>query len=162
MISIKIHDINNFMTQLLTNELFDSFLLCDGEISTTNSFTINGRINKSFFAEDESMNLENFIYWKQLKHICFEIIKGKKVPTKMKFVFSAPSTHYEKFISESGAPFTLENIGGLYLHIYFENNEITCITGTSLNTFSMDKTLDNYWDDKMLNFLCTNFQCEKE
>lgn len=150
------------MTQLLVNELFDNFLLCDGEITTANSFTINGRINKNFFTEDELINTENFIPWKKIKPICFEIIKGKKVPTKMKFVFTTPSSNYNKILTESGASFTADDIGGLYLHVYFENNEITCITGTSLNTFSMDKTLDIYWDNLMLKFLNNNFQCEKE
>lgn len=162
MISIKINDVSNFMNQLLINELFDTFLLSDGEITTANSFTINGRVNKSFYSEDELNNIENFIPWKNIKHICFEIIKGKKVPSKMKFVFTAPSSNYEKILSESGATFNVNDIGGLYLHIYFENNEITCITGTSLNTFSLDKTLDSYWDNLIFKFLSTNFQCEKE
>ena len=42
MISLKINDINNFMQKLLIGNAFDSFLLCEGEVDTSNTFTING------------------------------------------------------------------------------------------------------------------------
>lgn len=162
MIAINITDINNFMNDLLINERFDSFLLSDGEIHTSNSFTIDGRINQKFYSEDELNSMENFISWKDIKNIFFQIIKGKKVPTKLKLVFSCPSSRFENIIQESGALFTEEQIGGLYLHILYENNTITCITGTSLNTFSLDKTLDKYWDEYMYKFLSASYQCKKQ
>lgn len=158
MISIKINDVSNFMQNLLVQDTFDSFLLCDGEIHTANVISINGRINKNFYdsQELESIN-EDFVIWKNLKHICFEIIKGKKVPTKMKLVFSLPKSSYAKIIEDCGATLTPENIGGLYLHVLYENNQIEIITGTSLNIFTMDKTLDKYWDSTMQSFLSKHF-----
>ncbi len=162
MISIKINDINNFMQNLLVKETFDSFLLCEGEIHTSNSFSISGRINSGFYDSDELNNMtEDFVFWKNLKHICFEIIRGKKVPTKMKLVFAMPQNSFSKIISDSGSSILEDSIGGLYLHINYENNAITAITGTSLKIFSMDKTLDKYWDNLMKGFLCKHFEIEE-
>lgn len=158
MISIKINDISNFMQSLLVNDVFDSFLLCDGEIHTSNTFSINGRINKDFYSSEELASVtEDFATWKNLKHICFEIIKGKKVPTKMKLVFAMPQSSFPKIIEDSTSPIVPENIGGLYIHILYENNAVEIITGTSLNIFTMDKTLDTYWDKMTVAFLSKNF-----
>ena len=79
MISIKINDINNFMQNLLVKDTFDSFLICSGEIITGSSFSFDGHINKAFFDKDEIENFtEDFATWKNLRNICFEIIRGKK------------------------------------------------------------------------------------
>ncbi len=162
MISIRINDINNFMQNLLSGNIFDSFLCCDGEISTATTYSFHGRINKDFYTSDELETLtEDFIPWKNIKHICYEIIKGKKPPTKIKLVLSLPKASYSKMISDTGVPFTPENIGGLYLHLLYEKNEMTIITGTSLNIFTMDKTLDQYWDNQIKIFLDNHFNTQE-
>lgn len=158
MISIKISDVSNFMQNLLVKDTFDSFLFCDGEIHTANTISINGRINRNFYTSEElELINEDFVSWKKLKHICFEAIKGKKVPTKMKLIFSLPKNAYPKIIEDSGVSLLSENIGGLYIHIIYENNEIEIITGTSLNIFTMDKVLDKFWDKTMHTFLSKHF-----
>ena len=52
------------------------------------------------------------------------------------------------------------DVGGLYIHILYENDSIEIITGTSLNTFTLDKTLDKYWDKTVINFFESKFNCE--
>lgn len=161
MISLNVKDINNFMQKLLISNTFDGFLLCDGEISTASTITLNGRINQKFFNADERNAIkDDFIYWKDLKHIAFEIIKGDKVPSKLKFVFALSKTKYEDMIGKSGMNILPDQIGGLYIHILYEDNHIEIITGTSLNTFTMDKTLDKYWDHVVTSFFNENFHCE--
>lgn len=162
MISIKINDVNNFMQCILVQDIFDSFLISDGEISTAGTFTFNGRINTNFYDSDELETItEDFLFWKNIKHICFEIIRGKKVPTRLKLVFAFPKSGYQKIINDCGMNISTKDIGGLYLHILYENNEVTAITGTSLNVFTMDKTLDKYWDNLMKNFLSKHFEIEE-
>ena len=75
----------------------------------------------------------------------------------MKLVFCMPKSSYPKIIEDTGITLLPENIGGLYLHILYENNEIEIITCTSLNLFTMDKTLDKYWDKTMRSFLSRHF-----
>lgn len=161
MISIKINDIKNFMQKVLIDETFDSFLIKEGEINTGCTFSFNGRINRDFYDEDELSSVtEDFILWKNVKHICYEMIRGKKVPTRMKFIFASPVSTYDKIISDCDLNITSENIGGLYIHILYENNSITIITGTSLNIFTMDKSLDKYWDNIVTQFLNKHFDIE--
>lgn len=162
MISFNIKDINNFMQHLLVKETFDNFLLCDGQINTSNSFTINGRINTHFYTSDELKTMENeFICWKNIKHICFEIVKGTKVPTKMKLVLSLSPNKYPEIINNSGMIIDESQISGLYIHILYEQNKLEVITGTSLTTFTMDKTLDKYWDNTVLSYFNQYFSCEQ-
>ncbi len=161
MISLKIKDINIFMQKLLIADTFDDFLLCDGEIAVSNIITFNGRINPRFFSsEEQDMLVDDFIYWKDFKHIAVETIKGSKVPSRMKLVFALSKTKYESIISKSGMNLPPEQVGGLYLHVLYEDNHIEVITGVSLNTFTMDKTLDKYWDETIVSFLNSHFQCE--
>lgn len=144
------------MQHLLVHETFDSFLICDGEINTSNTFSINGRINQKFYTSDELEAIgEDFAAWKNLKRICFEIIKGKKVPTSMKLVLTMPKSGYSRLAAETSI--SSDNISGLYIHIIYENNAITVITGTSLKIFTMDKSLDKYWDNMITTFLDKEF-----
>ena len=161
MISIKINDINNFLQNLLVKDTFDSFLICSGEIITGSSFSFDGHINKAFFDKDEIENLtEDFATWKNLRNICFEIIKGKKVPTRLKLVMAFPKVNYSKIVRELGSSIAEENISGLYFHIIYESNQIHIITSSSLNLFTMDKSLDNYWDKLISKFLESHFDTE--
>ena len=148
MISIKINDINNFMQNLLVKDTFDSFLICSGEIITGSSFSFDGHINKAFFDKDEIENFtENFATWKNLRNICFEIIRGKKVPTRLKLVMAFPKVNYSKIVRELGSSIAEENISGIYFN-------------SSLKLFTMDKSLDNYWDKLISKFLESHFDTE--
>lgn len=158
MVSIKINDVNKFMHDILVQDFFDSFLVSEVEICTSSTFNMNGRINKNFYNSDELENIhEDFISWKHLKHICFEIIRGKKVPSRMKLVLASPKAGFEKIMNDCGLTMSKEDIGGLYMHVLYEDDEISIITGTSLNIFTMDKTLDKYWDHITTDFLSHHF-----
>jgi predicted fused transcriptional regulator/phosphomethylpyrimidine kinase len=43
-------------------------------------------------------------------------------------------------------------VQGLYLNIRYNGETLTCITGTSFKTFTMDKTLEHAWDEMTENF----------
>ncbi len=150
------------MQKLLLSDAFDHFLLCEGEICTFSTFSLNGQVNKKFFEEEAESLSENFILWANVKHICYEIIRGKRIPTKIKLVLALPKKNYEKIISDSGIALSPEIIGGLYLHILYEDNTVNIITGTTLNSFIMDKSLDNYWDKLLLSFFQKNFIVEND
>lgn len=46
-----------------------------------------------------------------------------------------------------------DQIQGLYLNIRYEDGALYCVTGTSLNFFTMDKTLENEWDKSVAKFM---------
>ena len=89
----KISDLKNFMNKLLLSEGFDYFLLEEGTIITYNSFQIDGRIQTDFYTKEEqevsSLCSYDFSLWKEMRPLCFQLIKGKRTPlsfTGLRFV----------------------------------------------------------------------------
>ncbi|BCN30261.1 DUF5721 family protein [Anaeromicropila herbilytica] len=155
MISLKIADVKAFMSSLLIHETFDNFLLVELDIATFNNFHISGYLNKNFYSTDELELLEDREYskWSEVKSVAVNLIKGKKTPLSFKVVFLLSKQNIEKILSRGNLNFRLEEINGLFLNMKFENGELRLITGTSLKTFSLDKSLENEWDANMKSFL---------
>ncbi len=150
------------MQHLLAKDTFDGFLFYEGQIHTSSSFELDGKINREFFDSEELAALtDSFVPWSKIRNICFEIIKGKKVPTKMKLVLGLSKVHYPDVIKKCGVSYTPADLGGFYLHINYEHDTIQLITGTTLNLFTLDKSLDQYWDHTMETFLNQYFDIEK-
>lgn len=160
MISLKILDLKDFMSKLLISDIFNKFLLSEATITTGNTFTIDGHLNKDFYTSDEleEYNLidQNISTWETLKPFCFEIIKGKKTPLNFKIVFLLSSSNVSKLLEQSGISLTLGDINGLFLNIKYSNNVLHCITGTSLKLFTLDKMLENEWDLMIQKFFKTH------
>jgi hypothetical protein len=161
--AFKITDIKTFMNKLLVAETFDSFNTNEISVTTFCTYHIDCHINKNYYSQEELEEMEDCIYatWSQLKPICFEIIKGKKVPYKFKITLSLPPKYYSSVLSDSSDETTVKSIDNLYLHITYENNSLTIITASSLNIFTMDKTVDNCWDDYIQKHLLGQFSYEE-
>jgi hypothetical protein len=138
------------MSKLLISDTFNKFLLSEATITTSNTFTIDGHLNKDFYTTEEleefNLNDQNISTWETLKPFCFEVIKGKKTPLNFKIVFLLSSSNVSKLLEQSGISLTPGDINGLFLNIKYGNNALHCITGTSLKLFTLDKTLENEWD----------------
>lgn len=150
MIALKLTSRKVFMKQLLLSETFDHFLFIEGEITTFNRFSIDGYLQKEFFEDGES--LSEFAPWKQVREFCFSIIRGKRTPLNFKLIFSLSPEDIAKLISQNQLNFSPEDVQGLYLNIRFDGQELQCVTGTSLKTFSMDKSLEQIWDKMVQKF----------
>jgi hypothetical protein len=53
MISFHITEVKPFMAKLLTNTVFDHFVLRELEIQTFTTFHISGQFNEAFFTKEE-------------------------------------------------------------------------------------------------------------
>ena len=151
MIALKLTNRKLFMKHLLLTETFDHFLFIEGEITTFSKFSIDGYLQKSFFEDTEQPNVE-FSFWKQIRDYCFSIIKGKQTPLNFKFIFSLSPENTARLITQNQLDFHPEDVQGLYLNIRFDGTDLLCITGTSLKTFSMDRSLEQAWDKMVQNF----------
>ena len=58
----------------------------------------------------------------------------------------------ESFLAGRQVPVRADQVGGMYLNIRYENGELYCVTGTSVNFFTLDKSLDMEWDEAMKEF----------
>lgn len=155
MIALKAEDVKSFTTRLFVREDFDAFLVKEVNITTYNSFSIDGHVKQGYYTEEEQEenHIEEFSTWKTLRPFCFSLIKGKKLPGSFRIVLQLPKAGNDKFAARAGAGIDGSQIVGLYLNIRYDDGNMYCITGTSLNFFTMDKTLDLEWDKAVKQFL---------
>lgn len=148
-------DTKKCMSELLLNETFDDFLFVTGEITTFNTFSIDGYLQKDFFDNDalEALSGREYSHWKDIRSFCLSIMKGSRVPLKFKLVFALKPDALKTLLCDNKLAITPEQCQGLYLNLRFENNTLSCITGTALNIFTMDKTLEHAWDEYTKKFL---------
>lgn len=156
MISMKVLDVKAFMSSLLIHSIFDEFLLCELDITTFNQFHVSGKLNKEWYTSEELEELEEYSRWTEVKPFAFQIMKGNKTPQSIKIVLQFPGRNVLKIIEEMKLQFSSDDISGLYLNIRFEHDEVHIITGTSLKTFTLDKSLEHEWDSYIKNFLKQN------
>lgn len=157
MIAIQIKDVKTFMSKLLNADTFDSFLLEDAQIHTFNTFTIDGHQNREFYNKEELEDPELFPYeysqWKDMKGICFQLIKGKKVPIFMKIILHKKPEEAYDILEEGGALEFADALRAFVVTIKYDVNGLLLTTGTSFSTFIMDKSADLLWDNAFRKFL---------
>ena len=152
----EIDNIKKFTSNLFVGEAFDDFLVTEASFSTLTNITIDGHMNKEFMGEAELALPENrdmVIPWRTIKPLCYNIIKGQKVPLRFKIIFMMPTEIVLKFLDDEGLDFEPIEINALFLNVKFENNALTCTTGTSMKIFTLDKSLEDAWECKMMRFL---------
>jgi hypothetical protein len=155
MISLNILEVKAFMSKLLANTVFDSFILKELDIQTFTNFHVTGQFNEAFFTNEElELRGENrFTLWNDVRTIAFSMIKGNKTPLSFKVVFQLSVDQSKELIDRLAGRLRVEDVGGLYLNVRFEKGELHIITGTAIKTFTMDKTLEQEWDAEVKNFL---------
>lgn len=149
MVSLKMEDLKTFTAQLFLKDTFDGWLVREAVIVTFNSFTIDGRIRQGFYTEKEleENKIEELSSWKVLRPICYSLIKGKKLPESFQITLQLPPDDVEEFLQNAQLDLTVDQVQGLYMNVRYENNEIHCVSGTSLNIFTLDRQIEIEWDE---------------
>ena len=157
MIALKITNVKQFMGKLLVSEAFDSFLLEEASISTYNTFLIDGHQNRDFYTceewEDKEIRPFDFTTWKQIRPICYSLIKGTKTPSAFKFILHLMPDYLASILKEQDTTVTPQQIKALVLTVKYDGTTLTLITGTAFHTFIMDKSVDVLWDNAVKGFL---------
>lgn len=143
-------DTKKCMNALLLQHVFDSFLFIDGEITTFNTYHIDGRLKKAFYHQQSASGIpvpdREFALWKEQRELCFSIIKGKLTPLSFRFVLALSAPNVAKLLEQEELNFAPQDIQGLYLNFKYDGLQLTCTTGTSMHLFTMDKSLETAWD----------------
>ncbi|MDD3251855.1 MAG: DUF5721 family protein [Lachnospiraceae bacterium] len=149
MVSFKMEELRTFTAQLFLKEIFDGWLVREAVIVTFNSFTIDGHIRQGYYSEQEleENKIEELSSWKVLRPICYSLIKGRKLPESFQITLQLPPDDVEEFLRNAQLDLTVNQVQGLYLNIRYENNEIHCVSGTSLNIFTLDRQIEIEWDE---------------
>lgn len=157
MIALKLLEVKDCMQKLLLADTFDSFSFIDGSITTFATFHFDGYIQKDFYnTEEQALLLEQgkeYSSWSEMRDYCYHVIKGKNTPLSFKFVLSLAKDNVQKLLAHNLPSQDIATIQGLYLNLQYDQGELTCITGTSMKTFTMDKTLEHLWDDTAMKYL---------
>lgn len=142
-------DTKKCMNQLLLGSVFDSFLFIEGEITTFNTFQIDGRLKKEFYhqnQDDSGIPDREYALWKEQRDFCFSIIKGKRTPLGFRIVLSLSAPNIAHLIAQEEVAFSAGDVQGLYLNFKYDGAQLVCTTGTSMNIFTLDKSLEQAWD----------------
>lgn len=138
-------DTKTCMSHLLLKDTFDSLAFIEGEITTYNRFTVDGRIHQEFYDAEEAPD-RDYSLWGSLRSYCLSIIKGKRTPLSFKFILSLDKENFPDFLSKKELSYRPDEIQGLYMNLRYDGTHLSCVTGTSMSTFTMDKSLDEAWD----------------
>lgn len=158
MLNIEITETKNFVKKLLMEPVFDTFLLVEAYVRSDVSYTIDGRLNPSFFdtEELEEMTSKTYTTWGNVRQHIFNVIKGNKLPLNFKIVLILSDANINRIIEQNHLDLSLSDIANLSLNIYFDGEKISLTTMASMNIFSMDKTLANIWDANVSAFFKQN------
>ncbi len=149
MISLKILEMNRFMGKLLKGESFDGFLMKEGFLRTGMEYGFKGRVFLEYFdVSEQEQHTEAYTYWGEVKPFVFELVKGKHTPLAFSFTLLLTKNSVADFLVKHQL-----NVGedspSLFLQIRFEHGVGRVITGTARNTFTLDKTLEEAWDEEV-------------
>ena len=157
MISIQIKEKKPFMNRLFLTDYFDAFYVSEASFTTFATFHIDGLLKKEYYTreelEEQQLVDQSCALWRQIRPFCLDLVRGTHTPLEFKLIFRLSPSNTEKLLKQKGIPLTPEDIHGLFLNIHFRTGSLTCVTGTSLRVFSLDKTLDQTWDIMVQKFL---------
>lgn len=143
-------DTKKCMNELLRGSAFDAFLFLEGEIITFNTFRIDGRLKKEYYRQglehENAVPERDYALWKEQREFCFSLIRGKRTPLGFRFVLSLSAPNIAHLLAREALSFTSSDVQGLYLNFKYDGTSLTCTTGTSMNLFTLDKSLEQSWD----------------
>ena len=151
MIALKLPEVKECMSRLLLSDTFDSFLFIEGEIVTFSTFSIDGFLKKDFFEKDMAPS-HTYTLWKDIREYAFSIIKGKRTPLSFQFVLGLSEMNIERLLQQQQLAFQPQDVQGLYLNLKYDGQNLTCVTGTSMKLFTLDKSLEEAWDQMVQRF----------
>lgn len=151
MIALSLPEVKECMSKLLLSDIFDPFYFIEGEIVTFNTFTLDGFLKKEFFDTEEAPARE-YALWKDVREFCFSLIKGKRTPLSFKFVLGLSDSNIEKLLLQQELDFKPQDVRGLYINLKYDGQKLQCVTGTAMNLFTMDKSLEQAWDKMVQKF----------
>lgn len=157
MLAIQITSMKQFMNQFLASDTFDLFLLEEAVIVGACTYQIDGTSRKEFYGDEDSSAYTtgpyDFVTWKSMRPLIFDLIKGKHTPLSFKFVLHLMPKHVASILSAGSGSVTPEQVKAFVLNIRYDGNKIILTTGTAFHTFLMDKEPDALWDNALLKFL---------
>lgn len=152
MLSLQITDIKRLTEMLFSGKEFDRFLLHDLDLMTNVEWSLTGKIHESFYEGDEaSLPKESYISWENVRPILFPMLKGKHLPLSFHIVLLTSKKTTDLMVRQSG--FDECDVSSLTLNLIFREKQLYLTSGVSYLGFTLDKTLEQFWDKTIRDFL---------
>ncbi|MEG0388587.1 MAG: DUF5721 family protein [Niameybacter sp.] len=132
------------MNKLLKSDLFDGFLVREVVMHTAFKSILDGHRNIDFYNTDDQEGLSEYLNWGELRPYAYHIIIGTKSPSYFKIILC---TNDQKTAAISDQADTF------FVNITFKAAEIQVSTGVAYKTFTLDKSPEKLWDEKIKHFL---------
>lgn len=160
MIAVTVKNLKGFMHHLLLAETFDHFQVSEASITTFATFSIDGTLHPEFYDSDTAQLLKSRgasrIFWKNIKPFCLSVIKGKHTPLSFRIILQLSPAKTAQLIEQAGLSLQPSSVRGLFLNCQYSDGTLLLTTGSSLDFFTMDKSLDRAWDDALSTFLASH------
>lgn len=153
MVLLTITNVKQFMKTLLVSTAFDKLLLSEATIKMGQTFSIDGHLNPEFYTKEDKEFSMKLSTWESLRPYCFSIIKGQKTPLYFRFVFYLNDKQKAALLANTETALTPLDVDGLSLNIKYDGQVLTLTTATSLNIFTLDKSLEHALDRYVCNYL---------
>ena len=95
----------------------------------------------------------DYAQWKDIRPVCFDLIKGKRTPTKFTFVLYLKPEALSAMFEKAGISQQDSLVQNLILNIRFEQGEMSITTGVDYSGFTLDKQAEQLWDSTTRKFL---------
>ena len=150
MLAIQVENIRDFMKKLLLQDTFDAFLVSEVSVTTFVTFRIDGSLHPEFYSsgteEELRQEARSHALWRELKPFCLSVIRGQRQPLSLQIVLQLPPGRSRELLEEHVPSLDPADLFGLFLNIRYRGDVLTVTTGTSVRSFSPDRSLDTAWD----------------
>jgi hypothetical protein len=157
MLALQITHLKTLMSQLLYADTFHIFMLESAVVTTANTYTVDGRMQRRFFSSEESeaasLCPQPFAKWEDMQVFCLGLIKGKRTPLSFKFVFQLMPEHMTRLLTQHECSVPTEQIKALVFTIHYDGTKALMTTGSSYHTFLMTKEPEEIWDTFLRQYL---------
>ncbi len=154
MIALQVEDIKIFMNKLFKDTTFDDFEVISIDITQLIKFSVDGALHLSHYDTEEQALLadQRYVKWLDLKQTIFSLIKGAKSPSSIKIIFAVSNKSKLNIVLKSNSSFQPDDVHGFYLNVLYETNHLKVVTGTNYKLFTLDKSVESYFDDSIFRF----------
>ena len=142
----EIEEKADYIRELFVSK-YDSFYLYEARVKTKLDYYINGKLNKEYFDSEQAEELPEYIEWKDIKQTVYDYIRGKRLQIAFKIILMFNRENINRLLEMNHLPVSSEDVGALFLNVVYEHETLSVTTGTSLKIFTLDKTLEQVWDD---------------
>ena len=148
-VTLDTAEVKGFMNRLLREDILDQFEVRGVEMAQSTRISINGALETPTENTDSEAKPSSpgFITWEALRPLIFAIIKTGVKPKQIKIIFSKKTQEAKELH---------QNAAALFLNMIYENDTVNFTTATAQKEFSLEKSLDDSWDEWVRGFFMKN------